>query len=205
MTMHYNLTKKRSAFALFRCSHCNQLALQKVVMMAQASYNDKGSGFGQRHRSTMEERARLADGSADDVMDQYLAEMRENKSAKVYAKARLSCACPHCGKREPWALMNTNWLFWLAVAGFAAMVICGVSGFRLGTYIGLGVGIAGVALQFGWRSLMVMCTAKQMQTCPPLFETELQELKRRGLRNRGYASMDWDALMKDLAAQNLKR
>lgn len=205
MTMYYNLTKRRTTFALYRCSHCNQLALQKVMMMAQASYNDKKSGFGQRHYATMEERARLADGNADDVMDRYLAEMRENTSAKVYAKARLSCACPHCGKREPWAMMNTNWLFWLAVAGFAAMVICGVSGFRLGTYIGLGVGVASVALQFGWRYLMTMRTAKLMQTCPPLFEVDLQELKRRGLRNRGYANMDWEALMKGLTAQIAKQ
>ena len=102
MTMHYNLTKRRTTFALFRCSHCNQLALQKVMMMAQASYNDKKSGFGQRHYATMEERARLADGNADDVMDRYLAEMREIGVKSWVEKQTKQHTCQICGKLKLW-------------------------------------------------------------------------------------------------------
>lgn len=203
--MNYTLSKKQTIFALYRCSHCNEMALNKVTVITKAHYNDKGSGFGRTYRDTMEERSRLADGFADDVMDGYLAELRENKSAKVYMKMRPSCTCPHCGKREPWAMMDISWLSWLAVVGFVAMVIFGICGVQLATTIGLVVGVASVAMLFGWRYLMMMRTAKQIKTCPPLFERDLQMLKTRGLRNREYANMDWEALLKSLNTQIAKK
>lgn len=201
MATLYTVKKKRSAYVLFRCSYCDQIALQKVMMTAQSGYDDRGSGLGRNYRDNMEERARLADGNADDVMDTYLADLRENKSAKVYLKTKFRCSCPHCGKREPWARMNVTWLFWLAVVGFIAMASFALYHINIGMYIGLGVGVASLVLLFGWKYLMLMLTAKRIQKCPPLFEEDLQELKHRGLRNRWYADMDWDALMMQLGKQ----
>lgn len=93
-------------------------------------------------------------------------------SSRALARAKLSCACPHCSGREPWARLNFTLPLMAAGLIAAAALIA-----RLTLYL-----------------LRMKQITRLMQTTPPLFDVTPEGLAEQASRHSCYAGLDLNAM-----------
>ena len=194
----YTIKRQKPLAVLYRCSHCDKIALQMVSLKVNVGYNDKGIFT----PAGVEKRAKRADALGAEKMNEWQYALKSGRDSSVFAKAQLKTSSPCCGKREPWAQMDLNWLDNIAcVAVFAAIVCFGLLENTQYGLIGLGVALGVFLLRLGCQQVLKSRIEAQMLKCPPLFDDDLEKLQQRAARVQGYADADWDALTKGLFTQ----
>lgn len=202
MHRQYTIKRQKPLVAFYRCSHCDKHVMQLVTLNVSTVYNDKGTFT----RSGVEKRAARADAMGAEAMDARLNALKSGRDTSVYAKAQLKCACPHCGRREPWAMMDVDWLEALAIiAVFVALFIYVMMKNTQYALIAAGVALGFFLMRLGWQFLMRCRIQARMLKCPPLFDDDVEKLQQRAKRIQGYADADYAGLLEGLFAQIAKK
>lgn len=168
MYRQYTLTRKRNMLALYRCSGCGRDVLQIIPLQAASGYNDRGT-FTKRGVAA---RQAHADEMNQAAMDNLTDGLIHGGSSRALARAKLSCACPHCSGREPWARLNFTLPLMAAGLIAAAALIA-----RLTLYL-----------------LRMKQITRLMQTTPPLFDVTPEGLAEQASRHSCYAGLDLNAM-----------
>ena len=184
----HEVSQRRRLYALYRCSHCGAVNLQPVSMPVDSVY----SGM---RRNSSAEAIRLNERLAE----LRLETLRSGEGAAILHQCGLWCCCAHCGGVEPWAKMRLRGLRTAVYIGtLATVLLLAVTRLRspFGWIIG-GVTAALAALRWGllWRRRTQ--TKRIMQTCPPLFDDDLDALGHRAAASEHYAQADWQTLRRE--------
>ncbi|MGN0764422.1 MAG: hypothetical protein ACI4MK_13575, partial [Aristaeellaceae bacterium] len=152
-----------------------------------SGYNDRGTFT---KRGVAARRAR-ADEMNHAAMDDLTNGLIRGGSSRALARAKLSCACPHCSGREPWARMNFTLLTNVLLFALIAMPFIFYFSDRSVT---LPLMAAALIARLTLYLLRMKQISRLMQTTPPLFDVTLEGLAEQASRHSCYAGLDLTAM-----------
>ena len=193
MYKQYTLTRKRNMLSLYRCSGCGRDVLQMITLQVASSYNDKGTFTRQGVAARQAHADEMNQAAMDDLTDGLI----RGGSSRALARAKLSCACPHCSGREPWARMNFTLLTNMLVIALVAMPFIFYFSDRSVTLPLMAAALIAAASLIARVSLYLLRMkqiTRLMQTTPPLFDVTLEGLAEQASRHSCYAGLDLNAM-----------
>ena len=193
MYRQYTLIRKGNILSLYRCSGCGRDVLQMLPLQVASGYNDKGTFT----KCSVAARQNRADELNQSTMDNLTDGLIHGGRSRALARAKLSCACPHCSGREPWARMNFTLLTNVLVIALITMPFIFYFSEMTVTLPLMAAGLIAAAALIT-RLTLYLLRMKQwsrlMQTTPPLFNVTLEGLAKQASRHSCYADLDLNAM-----------
>lgn len=193
MYRQYTLTRKGNMLSLYSCSGCGRDVLQIIPLQVASGYNDKGTFI----RQGVKARKDRADEMNQAAMDNLTDGLIRGGSSRALARAKLSCACPHCSGREPWARLNFTLLTNVLVIALIAMPFIFYFSDMTVTLPLVGAALIAAAALIARVSLYLLRMkqlSRLMQTTPPLFDVTLEGLAEQASRHSCYTGLDLNAM-----------